>query len=272
MLDALSLPILLQDSLARTGRLIMPSITFAGVFLAATVFLFWGAGALPEGGVGSVAFFGLAAAWLFSHSLFSVSMYHAVLPRERPALATAWKLTLAWLLIVVVAAIGATMIILFFSLIGASLGVVTGAPGEEITDMTAQMRASGTFWPLFAVFVMTLFALFWFAVRMMLFAAATSSRGTVHVFRTWYWTKGAFATLAPAMVALVAVPVTGLSFFGYAIANIILGIPETGLETGLFAGIVMLVTVPSAWLGHGFAAASFAALAVDAVDQEITPA
>lgn len=268
----LSLRPLILDSLARTGRLIAPSVPFAALFVAMTTLLFWGAGALPEGGAGFIIFVGLTGLWLFGHSLFSVSMYGAVLPLERGMLPAAWKLSLAWILIIVIAAIGATMIILFFSLIGASLGVVSGETGQEITDMTLHMRVSGTFWPLFALFMLTLFGVFWFAVRMMLFAAATSARGTVHVFRTWFWTKGAFMTLAPAMVALVMGPVIALSYIGFTIANAVLGTPGTSLETGLYAGLFMLISVPGAWLGHGFAAAVFAALAPAAMDQEITPA
>ena len=269
---ALSLRPLILDSLARTRQLIAPSLPFAALFVGVTTLLFWGAGALPGGGAGFIVFVSLTGFWLFSHSLFSVSMYQAVLPPDRGMLSTAWKLSLAWLLIIVIAAIGATMIILFFSLIGASLGVVSGETGQEITDMTQQMHANGTFWPLFAIFILTLFGVFWFAVRMMLFAAATSARGTVHVFRTWFWTKGAFSTLAPAMVALVAVPVMGLSYIGLIITNAALGPPETSLETGFYAGLLMLISVPGAWLGHGFAAAAFAALAPEMRDQEITPA
>ena len=104
---------------------------------------------------------------------------------------------------IVIAAIAFSIVVLFFSLIGASLGAGSGEPGQNITDMTDQMRENGTFWPLFVIFIATLFGLFWFAVRLMTFAAASATRGAVHVFRTWYWTKGAFAVLGPAAVLLI---------------------------------------------------------------------
>ncbi len=160
MADLLSISNLLQDSVSRTKRLIVTSLPFAGLFALMTGILVWGAGALPEGGAGSLAFMVLAFATLFSHSLFSVSMYRAALPIHTGQFGRAVKLSLAWILIFVVAAIGAAIIVLFFSLIGASLGVVSGEAGQEITDMTAQMREAGTFWPLFGLFLLTLLGVF----------------------------------------------------------------------------------------------------------------
>lgn len=252
---------LIRDSLQRTARLVVPSLPFAGLFMLAVGILVYAAGALPEGGGGSTAFALLAFATLFAHSLFSVSMYHAVVPAEAGKLMAAWKLSLSWILIIVVAAIGASIIVLFFALIGASLGVGASEEGQTITDMTAEMRQSGTFWPLFGLFIAMLLGVFWFAVRMMTFAAATSARGSVHVFRTWYWTKGHFRLLAPIMVLLVALPIIAFGYLGSVATTAFVGVPETPWQAGLGSAITMIVLLPSAWLGHGFAASVYTAVA-----------
>ncbi|MEM9180671.1 MAG: hypothetical protein AAGA89_13210, partial [Pseudomonadota bacterium] len=197
MTGLLSLSELASDTFKKTARLIVPSLPFGVLFVIASGGLVWSAGILPEGGMGFLLFTALVFCALYAHNLFSASMYRAVLSTEAGLLNGAWKLTLAWLLVMVIASIAGTIIVLFFSLIGSSLGVAAGEEGREITDMTEQMRAGGTFWPLFALFLASLVGLFWFAVRLMLFAAASALRGQVHVFRTWYWTKGQARVLAP---------------------------------------------------------------------------
>lgn len=267
MAQTLSFNSVLTGTLDRTPRLIAPSAGYAALFLVSVGVLVWGAGALPEGGSGFVAFSTLFFMTLFAHSLFSASMYHAVLPTQYGLLASAWKLTLAWILVIVIAAIAFSIVVLFFALIGASLGAGAGAPGQNITDMTDQMRENGTFWPLFAIFIATLFGLFWFAVRLMVFAAASATRGAVHVFRTWYWTKGAFAILGPAAVLLILVPVIA----GFWISSVLVAAISAGMTPGtevIAAGLVgALCQLPAAYIGHGFAATIYAHLA-----PEIEPA
>ncbi len=272
MTDPISLRALFHDSLNRTARLIAPSFPFALLFTAATGILVWAAGALPDGSVSFVLFAALSFAALFAHSLFSAAMYRATLPAASSLMHSAWKLNLAWLLIMVVASIGVTIILLFFSLIGASLGVVSGEAGQEITDMTAQMREGGTFWPLFGLFLITLVGLFGFAVRMMLFAGATVIRARVHVFRSWSWTKGQIRVLAPLMLILIVVPVIALSAAAINLNAILNGAAETPAKAGLSAAITSLILLPSAWLGHGFASSVLARLMPDETDQTTTPA
>lgn len=260
MAETLSLKVVITKSVQNALRMIRPSLPFGGLWAAAMGGLVWAAVALPDGGAGFVSFSILALATLFAHSLYSVSMYHAVLPAQSGVLKSAWVLTLAWLLMIVVVSIGASIIVLFFSLIGSSLGAASGEAGQDITDMAAQMRESGTFWPLFAVFVATLFGVFWFAVRMMLFAASSATRGSVHVFRTWYWTKGHFRTLGPAMMLLIVLPIAG---FASAAAVIAAPVAIPALNTAA----VSILMLPTAWLGHGFAAAIYDRLAPErAVD------
>lgn len=272
MAEPLSIIELLQDSFRRTARLIAPSFPFAMGFVLVTGVLVWAAGALPDGGASFALFSSLAFVALFTHSLFSASMFRATLGTAGSLLRGAWKLTLAWLLIVVVAAIGGAIILLFFSLIGASLGVVSGEAGQEITDMTAQLRQGGTFWPLFALFMMTLAGLFWFAVRMMLFAGATVNRGQVHVFRSWSWTKGHFTNLAPLMIAFIIVPLAVSSSVAMTISDAVLGAADTPVKAGLSAALIALILLPGFWLGHGFSASALARLLPEAEDQTTTPA
>ncbi len=271
MAEQISFSQIVQQSLGRTQRLILPSLPYAVGFVAALGGLIWAANVLPDGGSGFVIFSALTFATLFVHNLFSASMYRAVLPSESGLYRAAWKLSLAWILIIVIAAIAGSMITLFFALIGASLGVGASDDVANISDMTAQMRETGTFWPLFVLFLATLFGVFWFAVRIMTFAAATATRGRVHVLRTWYWTKGSFRTLAPAMLLLVVIPLIALTYLGGLVSGALIGPPSTPIAAGVSTAVTMFVLLPSAWLGHGFAATAFDHLA-PAEDQTTTPA
>lgn len=272
MASALSFIQLTQDSFDRTQRLVLPSLPYAILFTLALGVLIWAANILPDGGYGFVIFSALTFATLFAHNLFSVSMYHAVLPTTAAIPTAAWKLTLAWILVIVIAAIAGSMITLFFALIGASLGVGTSEDVNNISDMTAQMREGGTFWPLFILFMATLLGVFWFAARIMTFAAATASRGRVHVLRTWYWTKGHFRVLGPAMLILVVLPLIILTFLGALISGALIGPSPSPIGAGVSTALAMLILLPSAWLGHGFAASVFERLAPEDEDQTTTPA
>lgn len=261
MKQATSLRDLAMESLNKTARLIVPSLPFGVLFVVAIGVLVWAAGVLPDGASGFFAFSLLTFGTLYAHSLFSAAMYRAVLTGQGGLVGAAWRLTLAWMLVMVVASITATIIVLFFSLIGASLGVATGQEGQEITDMTAQMRAGGTFWPLFGLFMATLVGLVWFAVRLMLFASASALRGGVHVFRTWYWTKGHVLQLAPLMIVFIVLPIAALSMIAQAIHTPLLGAAESPVDLGLSASLIALILFPSAWLGHAFAASAYARFA-----------
>lgn len=258
---SLELSTLISDTFAGATRLIVPSLQYAALFVLSVAILFWGGTALPDGAGGSLAFIILLAASLFAHSVFSAAMYRELLPTRGGLARAAWKLSLAWLLIVVIAAIMATIIVLFFSLIGSSLGVVSGDSGQNITDMTAEMRTSGTFYPLFALFMLTLLGVFWFGVRMILFSAATASRGAVHVFRTWFWTKGYFLGLAIGVLLFLVLPL----IFGHLLASALIGLIPVSVgsatHASLAAGGYALALLPAAWLAHSFTAAAMKAIA-----------
>ena len=252
---------LLQESFSRARKLILPSLPHAAIFVVSTGVLIWAANTLPDGGSGFALFSALTFLTLFAHSLFSVAMYHAVLPARTGTLAAAWKLTLAWILVFVILAIGASMITLFFALIGASLGVGTSDDVGNIGDMTQQMREGGTFWPVFMLFLATLFGVFWFITRLITFAAATASRGTVHVLRTWYWTKGRFRVLGPLLLVLIALPLIALSYLSTWVGSALFSADPSPVEAALAAMLGLMILLPSAWLGHGFAATAFVHLA-----------
>ena len=77
--------------------------------------------------------------------------------------------------------------------------------------------------------------------------------------------------LAPAMLLLVVIPLIALTYLGGAVSVAIIGTPSTPITAGVSTAVTMFVLLPSAWLGHGFAATAFDRLA-PADDQTTTPA
>ncbi len=257
MTPAISISETFAATLAGLRQIAGPTAGPAGLFAVSVGIMVWAAEALPETAIGTLTFYSMVAFAVLAHSLFSAAMYRRLVPSAGTLWTSVWKLTLAWMLIIVIAAILATAMVLFFSLIGSSLGVVSGEAGQDITDMTAQMRDSGTFYPLFALFLLALLGVFWFAVRMMLFAVATVGRGAVHVFRTWSWSKGHVLPMAAGMILFMIVPAIVL---GYGAAGLINALP--GLQSAaMAAGFAVLLQVPAAWLGHSFSAAIYARIA-----------
>ena len=102
MTEPVSLREIATDTLTKTARLIVPSLPFGILFAVASGVLVWGAGALPDGGAGFIAFSALTLSALYAHSLFSAAMYRAVLTGQGGLVMAAWKLSLAWMLVMVV--------------------------------------------------------------------------------------------------------------------------------------------------------------------------
>lgn len=257
MTPVLSIPETFLAALTGARQVAMTTLAYAFGFVVAVALMVWGAEALPETMAGSLGFLILTVLAMAAYCLFSAAMYRCLVSSAGTLGMAAGKLVLAWILVFVIAAILATAFVLFFSLIGSSLGVVSGEEGQDITDMTAQMRESGTFYPLSVVFMLTLFGVLWFAVRMMLFGVATAARGTVHVFRTWAWTKGHAVPMAVGALVFAVAPVIVL---GYASANVA-GVLSLSNNAVLAAGLAAIFQVPAAWLGHGFAATIYTRLA-----------
>ncbi len=151
---------------------------------------------------------------------------------------------------------------LFFTMVGASIGIVsgTGVPSET-EDIVARMHAGGTFWPIFAVFVMAMGGMIWFISRLALFTVATAATGAVHIFRTWSWTRAAQLSVLISVCLLSLMPYA-LYCFGCEWL-----IQVGALRTGgariysLFSIAAGLVALPLIWVQHALAVRLFCALA-----------
>lgn len=241
-------------ALAGARTVALSTLGFALAFVFSVAILFFGAVSLPDNGTGSVGFLALAGVAMFSGCAFSAAAYQRLLGVEGKVLRSAWQLMLAWFLVAVIAAIIVTFLLLFFSLIGSSLGVVSAERGQDITDMAAQMRDSGTFYPLFGLFILTLLGVFWFSARMMLFAAATVAQGSVHVFRTWAWTKGAFLRLAFGLIVFVLLPVLAALYVAHGVLGLLPATESLAMMAVQSAAVHAAAMVPVVWVSHGFTA------------------
>ena len=257
MTPVLSIPEVFLATLAGARQVVISTLAYAVAFIVAFAAMVWGAEALPDSMAGSLGFLILVIGAMAAYCLFSAAIYRRLVPHTGSLATATWKLVLAWVLIFVVAAILATAIVLFFSLIGSSLGVVSGEAGQDITDMTAQMRENGTFYPLSVLFMLTLLGVFWFGVRMMLFGVATAARGAVHVFRTWAWTKGHAVPMAAGALIFVVVPVIACGYAADGLTRA-LSLAESIV---LQAGLAAMFQVPAAWLGHAYVAAIYMRIA-----------
>ncbi len=255
MTQALNLTSLLKNSFDNAIKMVVPSLPYAILFAFAVGYLVWAAEVLPESGLGYGLFAAFAFAVLYAHSLFSASMYRVILPRQGTLRASAWQLLLAWLLLITATAIILFILSLFFSLFSVILIAISGYDPTEgdPTDVTGSleaMRESGAIWLLYALLATALVGLCWYAIRVMTFAAATTSRAKVHVFRTWGFTKGHLKLLAPAMLILIVLPIGLLG----GVVSLLPAATETSLARGFSASLQTLILLPSAWIGHGFAA------------------
>ena len=159
---------LIPSSLLDMGRLWSSAPVIVLVYTIWLGLFGWASYALPaEYGLVylMMAFGGLCIYCLYSLHLFSRLL---VIPRisTRSVLRLVQAVLLFGFLIGVMLAIAT----LFFTMVGASIGIVsgTGAPSET-EDIVAQMHAGGTFWPIFAVFVMAMAGMIWFISRLALF-------------------------------------------------------------------------------------------------------
>ncbi len=273
MNSTLSLSSLIKDSLEGAVKMIVPSLPFLALFAFASGYLAWSAQVLPDTPLGTTVFALIAFVGLYTHCLFSIAMYRTLIPTSSGIYITGWKLSLAWLLLITATAVILSILVLFFALIPTALGTVMQAGIEPLSQETLQdvgprELLGPVFWPTFGLFLLALFGLFWFATRMMTFAAATSANGTVHVFRTWAWTKGHFKVTGPALFLLIAIPVVASSWIAILISNAIFGLQPSPIEAGFSAALTMLVLAPAAWLGHSLAANVFLQIRPEPVDAD----
>jgi hypothetical protein len=118
-----------------------------------------------------------------------------------------------------------------------------------------------------AVFILAcalgLWALCFFAIRLLLVGAATISRGETMVFRTWPWTKGHALRLSIAAMATHVGPFFAAIAINAALAPL-LGTGHVGLFIGGPLGVFLLA--PFLLAGHGLAVSALPRLAPDAAE------
>lgn len=264
MMSALKTMPLIRESLSDAQRMILPSLPWAGLFVSAWVLTHWFFIEVPDGGAWTLMFLLAAFATLYAHALFSHAMYASVLEHASGRLRSAWKLSLAWLLIFLVMGFVLSGFAMFYTVVATSLSIVLDLELNTPDDVRAQVMQD----PVITLFFLTIFPgliwIFWFITRLMTFAAATCSRAKIHVFRTWAWTKGHFKVLGPTLFVLVLLPIGIGVVLGTFIGPLL--IPDTLSEAwarAIGSGLIMILSVPPAWLGHALAANVYKSLAQD---------
>ncbi|WP_341197413.1 hypothetical protein [Hyphomonas chukchiensis] len=118
-----------------------------------------------------------------------------------------------------------------------------------------------------AVFILAcalgLWALCFFAIRLLLVGAATVSHGETMVFRTWPWTKGHALRLSVAAMATHVGPFFAAIAINAALAPL-LGTAPAGLFIGGALGVLLLT--PFLLAGHGLAVSALPRLVPDAAE------
>lgn len=255
----------------RLGALISESIAAAvristAAPLVALAFVLWA-------GVLAVASYSLPPnlTWLylamllvsaFIYCLYSLHLFAQLLEVPKISSRAAWKLVNATLLFTFLTAMFLAILILFFTMVGASIGIVSGVGDPAATDdIVAQMRSGGTFWPVFALFLAAIASVFWFVSRLFLFSVATAATGAIHIFRTWPWTKPAERVVVLSVSGLVLLP-NLFYFLGCEWLVRTWGLGEAGAgQFVIFEMSTALLALPLIWLNHALAAQLYSALA-----------
>ncbi len=96
-------------------------------------------------------------------------------------------------------------------------------------------------------------AVSYLGIRLLVFGAATVSRGETMVFRTWPWTKGHALRLAAASVATHVAPFLGAVAIYQPLAKLAGQGPTGSFASGTLAAVLL---VPFLLAGHGLAVAA----------------
>ena len=182
---------------------------------------------------GTLANFAGYALLVLAGSAWAVAIFRELIPigvSGRFA-ADTWRVFIATWLFHLVSALIIFIVVLFLIILSVILIVISGyePPAGEVADVSgsiAALQASGAIWLLYIVMLASSAALIWFGLRLVLFAAATATRGTVLVFQTWGLTKGKVVPIACLAAVFVAAPVGVALFLGDATAAT-LGLPST---------------------------------------------
>ena len=192
-----------------------------------------------------------------------------------------WASLLVGLLFLIVAFISG----LFVVIVSALLIAVSGydpSMGEvgDVDGSIAALRESGAIWIVYMLGAAFIAFLAWFAIRLILFGAATVDRGKILVLQTWRLTEAAFWPIAGLAVVLIGVP-TGLGLWASDMASQAIGLasdlPFLGSEASGPAQATSMTQraldglfqtgfgVPAFLLGHALASRLYVRLANDAV-------
>lgn len=272
VMSDLNLARAITDS-ARSGiGALVATLPFA--FLYCLVAGLSGALVQTQAGGGWVALIALTAV-LVAGASWSVAMYRRLMPEISVSLALGTRL-LSVANALVYMLFGLLVFILMLALFLITLMLAVGSGYDMSADQTESMetslellRTSGAIWIWYAIIAAIVGVLGWFAVRLLVFGAATMDIGAVRIFQTWGWTKGRLVTLAIASTVLIALP-----FFLVAAAQLPLaaalaepmgwapwavGYGVAEIEAAPFANVALfwglsaaMATVPIA-LGHGLA-------------------
>jgi len=285
-----------KESLTGARAVIVPSLPWLMLFAFVAGYRAW----LSAGLVGSQANFaidvGLLLCTLYAGCLFSAVIYKRLLPEAGSKLrSAALRLTLANLLLYMAVLIILFILALFLSIFSAVMVGLTDydpskADPSEVASSLAALQESGTIWPLYVLLGASIVGMVWFALRMIVFGAATVAAGKVTVFQSWPWTKRHVLTILGPAIVLQVVVFAVLFVAGEALTKA-LGVPSTFMLTferestlsfefgevertldqiGIGTAIRTLMLAPFWWLGHALAVVLYRRLAPE--DQAITPA
>ena len=212
---------------------------------------------------------------LIAGASWSAAMYRRLMPETDQSIAsTARLLSVANALVYML--FGLLVFILMLALFLITLMLAVGSGYDMSADQTESMetslellRTSGAIWIWYAIIAAIVSVLGWFAVRLLVFGAATVETGAVRVFQTWGWTKGRLVTLSLASTALIALPFMLVMAAQLPLAALVgepmgwapwaVGLEVAEIEAAPFANVALfwgvsaaIATVPIA-LGHGLA-------------------
>lgn len=111
------------------------------------------------------------------------------------------------------------ILVLFLVIFSVILVVVSGVTpsGSDSADVSksiAALQQSGAIWLIYAVMLAASGVFVWFGLRLILFAAATATRGRVLVFQTWPLTKGSVLPIGALAALFIAAPIGGALYLG----------------------------------------------------------
>lgn len=195
---------------ARSGiGALVATLPFA--FLYCLVAGLGGALVQTQAGGGWVALIALTAV-LVAGASWSAAMYRRLMPENGVSLALGTRL-LSVANALVYMLFGLLVFILMLALFLITLMLAVGSGYDMSADQTESMetslellRTSGAIWIWYAIIAAIVGVLGWFAIRLLVFGAASMDAGAVRIFQTWGWTKGRLVTLALATSVLIVIP------------------------------------------------------------------